>query len=74
MSFRYRPRACPPPVGMAGFRAPTRGAPTRCAKMLVKVDCKLFAMIYLDHNAIIPILPEVPEATMPYVTTEWGNP
>ena len=31
-------------------------------------------MIYLDHNATTPILPEVLEATMPYLTTEWGNP
>jgi cysteine desulfurase len=31
-------------------------------------------MIYLDHNATTPILPEVLEAVMPYLTTEWGNP
>src|SRR5208282_4608781 len=31
-------------------------------------------VIYLDHNATTPILPEVLEATMPYLTTEWGNP
>ncbi len=31
-------------------------------------------MIYLDHNATTPILPEVLEAMMPYLTTEWGNP
>src|SRR5439155_664935 len=30
--------------------------------------------IYLDHNATTPILPEVLEAMMPYLTTEWGNP
>ena len=28
-------------------------------------------MIYLDHNATTPILPEVLEAMMPYLTTKW---
>jgi cysteine desulfurase len=31
-------------------------------------------MIYLDHNATTPILPEVLEAMMPYFKGEWGNP
>ncbi|MGH9327540.1 MAG: cysteine desulfurase family protein [Terriglobia bacterium] len=31
-------------------------------------------VIHLDHNATTPILPEVLEAMMPYLTTEWGNP
>ncbi len=31
-------------------------------------------MIYLDHNATTPVAPEVLEGTMPYLTTEWGNP
>ena len=38
------------------------------------MDHKLFAVIYLDHNATTPILPEVLDAMMPYLTTEWGNP
>jgi cysteine desulfurase len=31
-------------------------------------------MIYLDYNATTPIAPEVLDAMMPYLTTEWGNP
>ena len=31
-------------------------------------------VIYLDHNARPPIAPEVLEAMMPYLTSEWGNP
>jgi cysteine desulfurase len=31
-------------------------------------------MIYLDHNSTTPILPEVLDAMMPYLTSEWGNP
>jgi cysteine desulfurase len=44
--------------------------------------CRVFAsqptmarnVIYLDHNATTPIAPEVLEAMMPYLTSEWGNP
>lgn len=31
-------------------------------------------MIYLDYNATTPVLTEVVEAMMPYLTSEWGNP
>ena len=31
-------------------------------------------MIYLDHNATTPILPDVLNAMMPYLTSQWGNP
>jgi hypothetical protein len=31
-------------------------------------------MIYFDYNATTPVLPEVLEAMMPYLTSEWGNP
>jgi cysteine desulfurase len=31
-------------------------------------------MIYLDHNATTPTLPEVLEAMLPYLQEDWGNP
>ncbi len=31
-------------------------------------------MIYLDHHATTPVLPEVVEALLPYLTTHFGNP
>jgi cysteine desulfurase len=31
-------------------------------------------VIYLDHNATTPVLPEVREAMLPYLTNEWANP
>jgi cysteine desulfurase len=31
-------------------------------------------VIYLDHNATTPVLPEVREAMLPYLGDEWGNP
>lgn len=31
-------------------------------------------MIYLDHNATTPVLPEVREAMLPYLGDGWGNP
>jgi cysteine desulfurase len=31
-------------------------------------------LIYLDHNATTPVLPEVREAMLPYLGDEWGNP
>jgi cysteine desulfurase len=30
--------------------------------------------IYLDHNATTPLLPQVVEAMLPFLTTEFGNP
>lgn len=34
----------------------------------------LCPVIYLDHNATTPVLPEVRDAMMMYLDTEWGNP
>jgi len=31
-------------------------------------------VIYLDHNATTPVLPEVKEAMLPFFGDEWGNP
>lgn len=31
-------------------------------------------MIYLDHNATTPVLPEAVEAMIPWLTKNWGNP
>jgi len=31
-------------------------------------------MIYLDHNATTPVLPEIFQAMQPYFCEEWGNP
>ncbi len=30
-------------------------------------------MIYLDHNATTPVLPEIFEAMRPYFFEEWGD-
>jgi cysteine desulfurase len=31
-------------------------------------------LIYLDHNATTPVLPEVKEVMLPFLSDEWGNP
>jgi len=32
------------------------------------------SVIYLDHNSTTPVLPEVREAMLPFLTSAWGNP
>ena len=32
------------------------------------------SVIYLDYNATTPVLPEVREAVLPYLSGDWGNP
>jgi cysteine sulfinate desulfinase/cysteine desulfurase-like protein len=41
---------------------------------VVSSAVKVPAVIYLDHNATTPVLPEVFEAMRPYFCEEWGNP
>ena len=42
-----------------------------CTPCGIKLGCRV---IYLDHNATTPILPEVREAMLPFLSEEWGNP
>ena len=47
----------------------------QCLDVALSVSgARMNLMIYLDHNATTPIPPEVLDAMMPYLTTEWGNP
>src|SRR5436190_2166613 len=36
--------------------------------------CRLVEVIYLDHNASTPVLPEVLDAMLPYLREHHGNP
>lgn len=38
------------------------------------IPIEVTKMIYLDHNATTPILPEVAAAMRPFLTEDWGNP
>ena len=37
-------------------------------------DTDVSGPIYMDYNATTPILPEVKDAMMPYLTHNFGNP
>jgi hypothetical protein len=50
--------------------APPEVAPARMASL----ESPRTAVIYLDHNTTTPMAPEVLEAMMPYLSSEWGNP
>ena len=53
-----------------GFVTSCQDAACSAVSSAVKVP----VMIYLDHNATTPVLPEVFEAMRPYFCEEWGNP
>jgi cysteine desulfurase len=60
---------------LRGERLSDQAVRHACGGLTQSGNCRtIVGMIYLDHNATTPILPEVLEAMMPYLTTEWGNP
>ena len=58
-----------PPLAWGNHRWGTR----QQAYTTSEQNVQYASMIYLDYNATAPIAPEVLEAMMPYLTTEWGN-
>jgi cysteine desulfurase len=42
--------------------------------LIEELSTEIHSMIYLDHNATTPVLPEVVEAMLPYLREDWGNP
>lgn len=55
-------------------RAPKSGPTDNGGDERIVSTARFHRMVYLDHNATTEVNPEVREAMLPYLGTEWGNP